>query len=756
MGRLSGGLPALVLALWVAAATPAAAARGWESWLYPGYFSDLLATRSEVWCATREGGLLRWDRSTQSFDFIQREPGSIISNQLSSLALDRSGRLWVGTLDAGAARLKADRSGWDAVNTFDGLPSTKVTKLLAVGDTVWIGTDKGIALWNGHIVTGSLPDGFTVSFDSTFSDDEIRGIAQIGDSLFVASRNVVGMAHLSSNLQDWRPINTGIDPNYLPIEDMVNDGSNLFVVDAGFCYRLDRATQTWQFERGDGIMLARGATGVMLTAASGVYRWDGANFQLLPNSPTPVAKPSDTYPDYVRATDDSTGTAFAGSANVFFEQSGAASWTSHALSVPPDNGIISLAPEGPKLYITTFGGVGRWSGSDWRMWRSGSKCQLPGCLPDTSFINPIYVFGVLVQRNGLKWVGDWDVALETFTDEPPPPSFTHRWVPANGNDLASRKQTWVSATFEDAQGGVWFGLDTPVADEPAMAPLGLAQYDAAGNLVHNWNTGNSQVAGTFVHTIAQDKTGRMWLGFHGEGVEWFDPLPQVDSAGFFKLSDTNGLVVRGIAAYGESLWVLSTIGLRLYSIHAQGTDGTLVPPLGLPGGQDQFALHPLAIADDGSVWAASGAGLWHVTRNGNVQYDHTNSPLATDVVRSVAIEPGTGRVWIGSTGGLQRFDPNYQPPPPPVVEALNVRMAPNPAFLTNLGPGVSLLGDLPAYRVVIYDLVGRQVREFDVVGAGTRFWDGRDRNGTLVRPGVYFVKASAGGRSAVARLILLH
>jgi hypothetical protein len=742
----------LLLASLMTGSAPARAAGGWDSWLYPGYFADLLPSGNGVWCATREAGLMRWDRSSGTFEAIQRAPGSILSNQLSALALDRSGRLWVGTLDAGVARFRSDQSGWDAVNTFDGLPSSSVTKLLAVGDTVWIGTSGGLALWNGTVITGALPDGFTVSFDSTFSDLSVAGIALLGDSLFLATKSGVGMAHLSTGLQDWRPVNRGIDPNYLPIQDMVSDGRSLILVGNAYCYRLDIASQTWQFQRGDGLMLARGGSSILLTATSGIYRWDGSTFQLLPGSPTPVVKASDTYPDYVRATDDSTGTVFAGTANVFVEQTGPGSWLAHELSVPPDNSIYGISTEGSKLYVTSAGGVGRWDGATWRMWKAAVACRLPGCLPDTSFLNPTYVFGVLAQSTGRKWVGSWDSALETFTDPSPPPSFVHRFVPTDSKDLVNRKQTWAYASFEDASGGVWFGLDTPVSDDPAMTPLGLAQFDAAGNLVHNWNTTNSTVAGLYVRAIGQDRTGRMWIGLQGDGVQSFTLPP--DSAGFEKLSGTDGLVVRGIAAIGDSLWILTSKDLRIYRV---SVPDAAPRTWDLTEGQDQFAIHPLAIAPDGSVWTGSQNGLMHFPVGGSpVKYDHTNSPLASDVVRDVMTEPGTGRLWIGTAAGLQRFDPNYVPPAPPPVASLHVLAAPNPSFLTNLGPGVALLGDQPSYEVTIYDLTGRRIRHFDQVGVGQRFWDGRDQNGTLVRPGMYFIRASAAGGSAVTRVILLH
>lgn len=750
----------VLLAGLAAGPAPAGAAAGWDTWLYTGYFTDMIATPNEVWCATREGGLLRWDRTTRAYEAIRREPGGILSNELTSLVFDREGRLWVGTADAGVARLRSDRSAWEAVNQFDGLPSDSVTKLLVVGDTIWVGTKAGIALWNGHIITGSLPDGNTVSFDTTFKSAVVTGIVQLADSLYLATKSGIGMAHVSTGLQDWRPVNSGIDPNYLPILDLVSDGKDMLTVGTDYTYRYDFATRTWQFAKSDGLMLSRGQGGILLGASSGVFRWDGSAFQPLADTPLPIRKPSDQYRDFMRATEDPSGTVFAGTADVLYEQPASGAWIAHRFPDPPDNSILSVAAEGTKVYVTSFGGVGRFDGADWKQWRAGIRCRLPGCSPDTSFLVAAFPLGLLAQSNGTKWVGDWSSAVETFTDAGPIPSFVHKFVPSSSSDLFSYKQTWIYAAAEGLQGGVWFGLDTPVADDPSLSPLGLAQYDANGNLLKNFTTSNSTLSGTFVRAIAPDRLGTLWVGYFGEGVDHIlppsDPSQKADSAGFRHLSDTDGLLVKGIATYGDSLWVLSTVGLRRYTIRASGGDRAQ-QVISVPGGQDQFALRPLAVAADGSVWSASGDGLWHFLVGGGFQhFDHNNSPLASDVIRDVVVDPLDGRVWVGTAAGLHRFDPDYVAPPPPAVDALHVQVWPNPSFLTLLGPAVSLAGDVPAFEVTIYDLGGRRVRHFDHVATGAPFWDGRDEHGGLVRPGVFFLKASFGGRSAVTRLVMLH
>ena len=91
---LASALVALGLALLPDASTAAGA---WQTHIRTNDYADLLVTDDVVWCATASAGLLRFDRITRTFSSITREPGSIASNQLTSLDYDRTGRLWVGT-----------------------------------------------------------------------------------------------------------------------------------------------------------------------------------------------------------------------------------------------------------------------------------------------------------------------------------------------------------------------------------------------------------------------------------------------------------------------------------------------------------------------------------------------------------------------------------------------------------------------------------------------------------------------------------
>jgi signal transduction histidine kinase/ligand-binding sensor domain-containing protein len=76
-------------------------------------------------------------------------PGALPSFVIS-IAETANGELWLGSRDAGIVRVR----GTQVTRQVDGLPDLKVNCLLATPDGgVWIGTDRGMARWNGTEIT---------------------------------------------------------------------------------------------------------------------------------------------------------------------------------------------------------------------------------------------------------------------------------------------------------------------------------------------------------------------------------------------------------------------------------------------------------------------------------------------------------------------------------------------------------------------------------------------------------------------------
>src|SRR5262249_59067703 len=201
----------------------AAASGAWTTLSRAYTYSDLLAAGDTVWCATLEAGLLRFDATRNRFEAVTREPGGLQSNRLTALALDATNRLWVGTQGAGVSVLSPDRKSWDLLAGFDGIPSDTITTLEAHGDTVYIGTTRGIALWDGRVVAGAIPDGVNAS---PFASNWINGVVQLGDSVWVSTLAGIYVTRISAVPLTWSSVNQGL---FAPAPGgLASDGTKLF------------------------------------------------------------------------------------------------------------------------------------------------------------------------------------------------------------------------------------------------------------------------------------------------------------------------------------------------------------------------------------------------------------------------------------------------------------------------------------------------------------------------------------------------
>lgn len=95
--------------------------------------------------------------------------------------------------------------------------------------------------------------------------------------------------------------------------------------------------------------------------------------------------------------------------------------------------------------------------------------------------------------------------------------------------------------------------------------------------------------------------------------------------------------------------------------------------------------------------------------------------------------------------------------PAPVAYGLD-RSTPNPVRLQ--ADITYRLPESMRARLTIYDIEGREVKvlidERQPAGAYRAIWDGTNRNGQRVEPGVYFYRLSAGEFSGTKKLIFIR
>jgi len=227
---------------------------------------------------------------------------------------------------------------------------------------------------------------------------------------------------------------------------------------------------------------------------------------------------------------------------------------------------------------------------------------------------------------------------------------------------------FVYATFEDRQGGLWFGTQNGLVHESAGAWTMLAQ-----NLkLHE------------VRCIAEAADGAIWIGMRGGGVARYQ-------AGIFtQYLQSDGLpddyVICLFAATNGDVWI-GTGGAGLVRWRG-GRFDNFTKEEGLPS---DYICH---ISDDsqGNLWVGSYGGLFRVEKDsldrlarGEIKTVNCLVLDQSDGLASLDLSAGNqpngcqtadGRLWFATSGGLAVVDPSRiavnRVPPPVLIENVGV------------------------------------------------------------------------------------
>ena len=167
-----------------------------------------------------------------------------------------------------------------------------------------------------------------------------------------------------------------------------------------------------------------------------------------------------------------------------------------------------------------------------------------------------------------------------------------------------------------------------------------------------------------------------------------------------------------------------------------------------------------AIAVDGAnrKWVGtSSGGLYLISSNGLEQLEHftaENSPLFSNKIITLGIQPRTGEVYIGTDQGLQVYRSTATYAESFALD--DIHAFPNPVRPDYDGP-IAIKGFTRDGLVHITDASGHTVYSTQALG-GQALWNGRTANGERVASGVYYVFASdaEGGNRSVTKILVVR
>jgi len=198
----------------------------WSSipWIQNFTIYGLYKTGNNLWIATKEAGIFKYDVATSKF-VTYNDANVLPTNYMFRITGDPLGNIYAGTGFQGA--LKFNGSVWTNYTTSNSpLPSNNVFTVACDGlGNVWFGTDQGLARLSS-LGTWTVYDSITTGLPGNY----IRTLVPRNDNLIVAS-GYGGLGILNINTDVWTVFNT--QNSNLPVNRVfdaaVSDGGDIWI-----------------------------------------------------------------------------------------------------------------------------------------------------------------------------------------------------------------------------------------------------------------------------------------------------------------------------------------------------------------------------------------------------------------------------------------------------------------------------------------------------------------------------------------------
>ncbi|MFA5045174.1 MAG: two-component regulator propeller domain-containing protein [Paludibacter sp.] len=240
---------------------------------------------------------------------------------------------------------------------------------------------------------------------------------------------------------------------------------------------------------------------------------------------------------------------------------------------------------------------------------------------------------------------------------------------------------------------------------------------------NNGNTVLTSIAPTYVYSIAQDQNGTVWVGTD-QGPFLFNNLSKVFDSGY---TCSRVKIPRGD---GSGLADYLLVNEKIKAIVIDGANRKWI--------------------------GTESSGVYLMSENGQSTIQHfttANSPLLSNDILSIAINPVTGEVFFGTGLGIV----SYQSDASLAGDTFNnVHAYPNPVREGFTGV-ITITGLVQDTQVKITDLNGNLVCQ-TVSNGSLATWDGKDLNGRKVNTGIYLALCanSDGTQSAITKILVIN
>lgn len=443
-----------------------------------------------------------------------------------------------------------------------------------------------------------------------------------------------------------------------------------------------------------------------------------------------------------------------------------------------DNNISFVVPNSPYsgnasalfhngISLFTTHGVVKWNDSydrdgfsyfDGAEWKTINNKKTPSTVVDLDQMQDAQAIVSEPGNPSHIFVGSRINGLFEFKDNAPVVNHTKTnstLLGAFGND----GQVKIGGLDFDDQGNLW------VVNSGVFSALNKLSMDGSWEAI-NMQSVIPNGVNLFFGDVLCDSYGQVWAVINSSGIIVYDPFTQKSA----RLSQENGgLNVNDVRCLVEDkdgqLWIGTSEGVIVAYSPGGATGETPVQAqkiLITINGVTQYLLDKeiiTAIAVDGAnrKWIGTkNGGVFLLSPDGTKQllnFNTDNSPLFSNAITAIAIDPKTGEVFFGTEKGLISY----------VGDASDGETAcndlvvfPNPVKETYTG-SIAIRGVTANGNVKITDIAGNVVYQTTANG-GIAIWNGNNFDGKRAQTGVYLVFATdeKGDNTCTTKLLLVN
>jgi len=598
-----------------------------------------------IWIGTRNSGLVRFDRDSETFTSFQNDPQtphSLSHNQVTAILEDQAGVLWIGT-PHGLNRFDRENGQFIQYQQDPNDPhsssSNAVSSIYQDREGVlWIGTEGGglgrydqeneafIQYQNDPGDPHSLNDN-----NVRVIYQDLSGILWIGTDGGLSSfdRENDGFIHYQHDSDDPESLSS----NQVRSIYQDREGALWIGTWGGGLDSLDRETETFihfRHDPGDPHSISsdiiasiyQDREGVLWvgTVAGGLNKLDigWRNFGLYQHNPN---DPNSLGSNLIRTFyEDRSGTLWIGATATGLDRFDRATGRWHHYEHDPDD-LDSLSDnwvtclyqdQSGVLWVGTNNGLDSFDPAT----EVFTHYQSDSTSPDEKTIRIIYQ-----DRSGILWIGARSGGLNRFDPE----SGHWRNYRHDPNDPESLSDNWVSAIYQDRSGALWLGTgggldrldgESEIAIRDGTFTHYRADPNDAQSLVHN-----------FVTEVYEDREGVLWVGT-ADGLDRLVPSAGSGQA----LSKVEG------------------------SDRATGTFDHYRIQDGLPNN----VIYEILEDEQGYLWLSTNKGLSKFDPRSGIfkNYDVTDGLQENEFNGGASYKSSSGEMFFGGIAGFNAFYPD--------------------------------------------------------------------------------------------------